>query len=99
MVSASIASSTASIDFTAGNFYTSLVTGNTFFNVTGIGPGQTANLLLTTVGLSTASFSSNVKQVSGSRYIPSSGSNNTDLLSFAAFNSSTIFVVASKKFI
>jgi hypothetical protein len=99
VVSASITSNTASIDFNTGNFYTSLVTGTTFFNITGVNPGESCNLLLTTVGKATASFSSNVKQVSGSRYVPSSGSNNTDLLSFAAFNSTAIYLVASKKFI
>ena len=95
--SASVASSTASIDFSAGDFYTCLITGSQFFNITNVRPGETANILLTTVQNGptppTASFSSNVKQVSGSRYLPTSGSSGkNDLLTFISFDSTTVYL-------
>ena len=99
VISASIASNTASIDFNAGNFYTSLVTGTTFFNITGVNPGETCNLLLTTVGRATASFSSNVKQVSGSRYLPTSGSSRIDILTFVSFDSSNVYLAKLQNFV
>jgi hypothetical protein len=105
VVSASIASSTASIDGNAGNFFTCLVTASTFFNVTNVNPGETISILLTTVQggnnaqLPTASFSTNVLQPSGSRYTPSSGSNSKDVLSIIGFDSTNAYLVAAKKFI
>lgn len=99
VVSASIASSTASLDFNLGNFFTSAVSGTTFFNVTNVKPGQTVNVLLDTVAIATASFSSNVKQPSGSAYTPSSGSGNKDVLTFASWDASNVYLVNVKKLI
>ena len=104
MISASISSNTASLDFNAANFYTCLVTASTFFNVTGINPGETVSLLLTTGqgapgALPTASFSSNVKQVSGSRYLPTSGSGKQDILTFVSFDSSNVYLAKIQNFI
>jgi hypothetical protein len=99
IVSMSIASSTASLDMDAGNYFTCLANGTFFVNVTNIKPGDTANLVLTTVGQATASFSSNVKQPSGSLYRPTSGSNNVDLLSFVSVDSSNVYLVSAKKFV
>jgi hypothetical protein len=105
VVSASIASSTASIDGNSGNFFTCLVTASTFFNVSGINPGETISILLTTVqgngnaALPTASFSSNILQPSGSRYTPSSGSGAKDVLSLVSFDSTNALLVSAKKFI
>jgi hypothetical protein len=105
VVSASIASSTASIDGNEGNFFTCLVTGSTFFNVVNVAAGETISILLTTVqgngnaALPTASFSSNVLQPSGSRYTPSSGSGAKDVLSIVAFDATNDYLVSAKKFI
>jgi hypothetical protein len=49
--------------------------------------------------VTTCSFSSNVKQASGSAYIPTSGSYAIDMLSFVTDNTETVFVVNTKKFI
>ena len=92
------------MNFNAATFYTSVVTGSTFFNVTGLGAGETANVLLTVAQNSaspspTASFSSNVKQISGSAYIPSSGSGAIDMLSFISFDGTTAFLVSAKRFV
>jgi hypothetical protein len=77
----------------AGNFYTSVVTGTTFFNVTNAKPGDTVNILLTTSGTNaTASFSSNVKQVSGSRYLPTITTGAKDIITLVAFDSSNVYL-------
>ena len=105
VVSASISSNTASIDFNAGNYYTCLVTQSTFFNVTGVNPGETCALLITTAqggnnaALPTASFSSNVKQVSGSRYLPTSGSGRQDILTFISFDSASVYLAKIQNFV
>jgi hypothetical protein len=99
VTSASIASNTASLDFSQGNFYTSLVSGSTNFNITNPEPGQTVSLLLTTVGVASASFSSNVKQVSGSAYTPTSGSGKNDVLTFISFDGSSVYLANVKNLI
>jgi hypothetical protein len=105
VVSASIVSTTASLDFNAANFYTCLVTQSTFFNITGVNPGETVNLLLTTAqggnnaAMPTASFSTNVRQVSGSRYIPTSGSGRFDILTFVSFDSTNVYLAKIQNFI
>jgi hypothetical protein len=76
-----------------------LVTGTTHFNITGVNPGETCNLLLTTVNKATASFSSNVKQVSGSRYLPTSGSGRQDILTFVSFDSSNVYLAKLQNFV
>jgi len=51
------------------------------------------------MGIATASFSSNVKQPSGSLYRPTSGSNNVDLLSFVSLDGTNTYLVSAKKFV
>lgn len=101
IVAVTVASNTASIDLAAGNFFTATLGSNatTFFNVINSRPGLTGNLVLTTGTNSTASFSSNVKQPSGSAYLPTSGSGQVDVLSLLATDSSNVYLVASKRFI
>jgi hypothetical protein len=96
VVSTSISSNTASIDLSAGDYVTCLVSGNMFFNITNPRPGETTNVLLTvgqnSVTPPTASFSTNVKQISGSKYFPTSGSGKIDLISFVAFDSTNVYM-------
>ena len=84
--SGSVVSSTASVDLNqAGVFtFTLNASGVTNFNFTNPGAGRTANLVVTTATGATASFSSNVKQPTGSLYTPSSGSGRIDILSALA---------------
>jgi len=98
VVSASIVSSTASIDLSAGNYFTLLIASNTNINVTNPQPGVTATLVINTAGAATASFSSNVKQSSGSFYVPSI-SGNIDILSFTAVTTSSVYVVPAYTFV
>ena len=101
VVAVTVASNTASIDLAAGNFFTATLANNatTFFNFTNVRPGVTANLILTTGTVSTASFSSNVRQASGSAYLPTSGSGRIDSLSVAAVDTSNLYLVGAKNFI
>jgi len=83
LFSGSVASSTCSIDLNTAGLYTVTLNANgrTFFNITNIGTARTANIVVTTATAATASFSSNVKQATGSLYTPSSGSGRIDILS------------------
>ena len=101
IVAAAVASNTASIDLAAGNFFTVTLANNatTFFNFTNVKQGLAANLVLTTGTVSSASFSSNVKQPSGSSYLPSSGSGRVDALSVIAADASNLYLVAVKTFV
>ena len=100
VTSASIASNTSSLDFSLGNFYTSLVTGTTNFNITNPKVGQTVNVLLTTAGTSaSASFSSNVKQVSGSSYAPTPTTAAKDILTFISWDGTTVYLANVKNLI
>jgi hypothetical protein len=58
----------------------------------------TANVFVTTGTVSTASFSSNVKQPSGLSYLPTSGSGRVDVLSVATADAGNVYLVSSKNF-
>jgi len=95
VVSASITSNTASIDFSKGNYFevTSSVTP-LHLNVTNITPGRTSTLIVSASASSSITFSPNVAQPSGNAYSGSAGS--IDILSLVAFNSSKVNVVSTK---
>jgi hypothetical protein len=95
VVSASITSNTASIDFNLGNYFeiTSSVTP-LHLNVTNITPGRTSTLIVSASASSSITFSPNVAQPSGSAYSGSLGS--IDILSLVAFNTSKVNLVATK---
>ena len=99
VVSASIVASTASIDLSKGSFFTlALVNGvTTNINITNPRPGTTALIQITNTGITSASFSSNVKQAQYNLYVPSSGSS-IDLLSLQSFDSSSVFVTKALNF-
>jgi hypothetical protein len=101
VVAVTVASNTASIDMNAGNFFTVTLANSatTHFNVTNLNPGENANIFVTTGTISSASFSTNIKQPSGSAYLPSSGSGITDVLSLVALNSTNAYIVNAKRFI
>jgi hypothetical protein len=95
VVSASITSNTASIDFSLGNYFelTSSVTP-LHLNVTNITPGRTSTLIISASASSSILFSPNVAQPSGSAYSGSLGS--IDILSLVSFNSSRVNLVSTK---
>lgn len=99
--SASIVSSTASIDFSSASFFTLTLPAatNTNINVQNIRPGQSAMLEITTAGAAaTASFSTNVYQPSASFYVPTNAAGN-DILTFSSFASNKIYLVSVKTMI
>ena len=95
-----VASNSASIDCRTGNAFSFTLgaASTTHVAFTNILQGQTGNLIITTAATSTVSFSSNVKQISGSAYTATSGSGQTDLLSFVTAGG-VVYVVNSKKFV
>ena len=96
----SIASNTASMDLSVGNFFTlQLVAGtNTYINPSSILPGQTSILTVSTVGSATVSWPSFIKQPSGSAYIPTT-TTGIDIVTLASTDSSTLYVVNVKNMI
>ena len=96
----SISSNTASVDLSRSNFFTVTLPDavNTFISVVNPKPGQTANIIVTTGINCSASFSSNVKQPSGSFYTPTADPA-TDVLSLVCVNTSNVLLVKSKMFI
>jgi len=99
VVSMSITSNTASMDFSLGNYFelTASVTPLNI-NVTNLKGGTTKTLSLSGSTASTITFSPNVQQPSGSLYT-ASVSGQTDILSFVAFNTSKVNVVSTLKMV
>jgi hypothetical protein len=95
IVSMSISSNTASMDLSQGNYFTLTLPSNTPTNINVINPrkGETASLLITTATLSTASFSNNVKQPAGFRYIASTGSA-SDIVTFITFDNTNVYATS-----
>jgi len=95
-----IASSTASIDLSQGNFFTvNLPSGDTHLTATNIEPGQTVSLRVQIdgSGRSVSIDESKIKFASGLEYEPSISSS-YDLLSFISFDDSAIYGVAQTTF-
>jgi hypothetical protein len=99
----SIASNTASLDCSTGNFFTiTLVSGSTtHLNPTNIQPGQTINLLVNTTGSGLLTFAPSVIQVTGSAYTATTGSGNIgkDIITFISFDSTSLYLSNIKNFI
>jgi hypothetical protein len=101
VVSASIVSSTASIDLSRGNFFTLTLPAslNTRIDVQNVSAGQTALIEITTAGAAaTASFSTNVYQPSASFYVPTNAAG-TDILTLSSFASNKIYLASVKTMI
>ena len=93
-----ISSNTASIDLSVANYFTLTLSGSTNINVTNPRAGVTATLVINTDTGASASFSSNVKQPSGSFYA-ASPSGNIDIISFTAVNSTNVFAFPAQSFV
>jgi hypothetical protein len=101
-----VASNTSSIDISTANFFTITLgsgTGTsgltTHISASNMRPGQSVNILVTTGTNSSASFSTNIKQPSGSFYQPTSGSGNKDILSLVSFDTTSLYLVAVNQMI
>ena len=100
VVPLTVASSTASLNMSASNFFTLQLVpaSNVYVNVSGQLPGQTVNLRINTTGSGTVSFNSVVKQASGSSYTPTTGTG-VDVVSLIAFDSSNVYLANVKNLI
>lgn len=99
VISASISSTSASIDLSRANYFTlTLVSGSTHINVLNPKPGNTAILRITTAATASVTFSPNVLQPTGSIYVPTTGNNNIDILTFTAFDTSSVYVISATQF-
>ena len=99
-VSMSIASSTASMDVSAGNFFVlGVPTGTTHLVATNVQNPQTINMLLKTVSGSIITFGPNILQPSGSFFTASSEAASQDVLSFIAFDTTSLYLVGQNNFI
>jgi deoxycytidine triphosphate deaminase len=102
-VALSIASNTASIDFSKGSIYTlTLVSGsNTYITASNLTPGQTANLVVTQASALSGSivWASAFKFPTGSAYTGSKVANAVDLISFITVNNSTIYSVGAQNLV
>ena len=99
VVSMSITSNTASMDFNAGNYFELTASVSPLnINVINLSKGTTSTLSISGSTASTITFSPNVQQPSGSAYT-ASVSGQTDILSFVAFNTSKVNVVSTIKMV
>jgi hypothetical protein len=94
----SITSQTASIDLSVANYFTLTLSGSTNINILNPRAGVTATLVINTDTGASASFSSNVKQPSGSLYV-ASPSGNIDIISFTAVNTTNVFAFPAQSFV
>ena len=98
VISASIISSTASLDLSTSNFFTlTLVSGSTtHITTTNIRQGQTINLLISqpAIGTGSVTYNSTLKFPPANNYIPTSISGSKDIITFITFDNSTIYASA-----
>jgi hypothetical protein len=95
-----VASNTASLNLNNGNFFELALTGSQDIRIepSNIKPGQTINIKLNTTGSGTVSFPTSVKQVSGSAYVPTTGTS-TDIITMVSFDSTNLFLANVKNLI
>ena len=95
-----VSANTASLNLNDGNFFQLQLTGSQNIRIepSNIKPGQTVNIRLNTTGSGTVSFPTSVRQVSGSAYVPSTGTT-TDIITLVSFDSSNLFLANVKNLV
>jgi cytoskeletal protein CcmA (bactofilin family) len=98
-----ITSQTASLNCSTANFFTlTLVSGSTtHVSASNLSAGQTINLRIkqASVASGSISFTSNIKQVSGSLYTPTATANAEDIVTFIAFDTTNLYLSNIKNFV
>jgi hypothetical protein len=96
-----IASSTASLDFSQGTYFTLTLADNTTTHIkpTTLSAGVSATLVITTGTNSSASLAPTMLQPSGFSYSATPTSGKIDVLSLVSSNTTNIFVVSAKNMI
>jgi hypothetical protein len=98
VLSASIVSLTASLDFSKANFFTLTLpaSSSTFINIQNPSAGQTALLEINTLGSgSIARFSTNIFQPDASYYLPTQTAG-SDVLTFTSFTNTKTYLASVK---
>jgi hypothetical protein len=92
VVSQSILSTTASLDFSIANFFNVTLAANATTHIKPINtkPGQIVDVLITTATNSLVSFPSNIKQ--GTAYTPTTTAEAKDALIFKTFDASNVYI-------
>jgi hypothetical protein len=94
-----IASSTASIDCSLGNFFTvTLPTGETHFTATNITAGQTVSVKVATQNNTTASIDSGTIKMLGSSGYTTTQTTTDDILTFVSYDGSFLYGVVGRDF-
>jgi len=99
VVALTVSSGTASLDFSLGNSFTLTLpsSSTTVIDATNIRAGQTVNLLITQQATTGAvSFTSEFKFQNGVDYQASASGSAIDLLSFATFDTTSVYATAIK---
>lgn len=103
IVALSIASNTASLNASAGSFYTLLLVSGSTTRVepTGVVGGRTFTLRVKQASVASGSvvFSSAFKFPTGSAYTATSTANAEDILSFITFDTGSIYAVSTKQMV
>ncbi len=104
VVSQSYSSNTASFNLNNGNFFNltlpdALTQPSTQLELTNLKAGQTVNVRMNLAnGVGALTFGSNIRQVSGSTYVPST-TQTTDVLTFVTFDTGSAYLVAVKNLV
>ena len=103
VINITAAANTASINASAGNFFTlSLINATNYhISASNIQPGQTINLRVSqsALGTGTVTFHSAIKQPSGSAYIATTTASAVDIISFVSFDSTALYSTSIKRLI
>jgi hypothetical protein len=99
----SISSNTASLNMSTGNFFDLQLVANTttLLNVTNLNAGETTNIRVKqplTTGTGSMTFSSNIEQVVGQAYVPSTQTGSVDIVSLVTFDNSTAYLTKLRNF-
>ena len=98
-----ISSNTASLNMSTANFFDLQLVANTttFLNVTNLNVGETTNIRVkqpATTGTGSMTFSSNIDQVVGQAYVPSTQTGSVDIVSLVTFDNTTAYLTKLRNF-
>jgi len=102
VITLSVASQTASMDFSLGNFFSLTLpsSSTTYLNPTNIQPGQTTQLLIRQGSVTgSLDYPANVLFPTGSDYVASRLSNAADIVSFVSFDTASLYAVSVKNLV
>ena len=100
VIAVTVASSTASLDFSKGSFFTVTLpaSATTHISASNSKPGISTVVVISTDTANAVTFNSAIKQPSSSLYQPSP-SGSTDILSFIAVDNTKIYSVSLQKMV